>query len=265
MNAARILVVEDDESIQLITRLSLETLGGFDVTVCSSGEEALAVAPQLDLDLLVLDVSMPGLDGPQTLKLMRQLPELARTRAVFLTASTQAGQVAAYRELGALDVIAKPFDPQHLCERVRAVLAMPLDRPAAEGPAATSGARRALVVEDDPGVRYLLRFILEQQGWAVAEAETGHAGMRHVHQGEPADIVLLDIMLPEVDGLEILDALRASPRWRAVPVMMLTARGDEASVKRALASGANDYLAKPFDPAELAARVQRLTSSSRAA
>lgn len=252
---ARIVVVEDDDHIRLVTKLALETMGGHNVTDFASGEDALQAVPQLDPDLLVLDVMMPGLDGPQTLMLMRKIPALAETPAVFLTASTQASQMVGYRDLGVLDVIAKPFDPRQLCERIDAVLAVLRDA----APPATAHARRtALVVEDDPGVRYLLRFILEQQGWAVIEIDTGPGGLRAIHHGEVTDAVLLDIMLPEVDGLELLDVLRASPRWTGVPVMMLTARGDEAAIRRALASGANDYLAKPFDPAELAARLLRL-------
>jgi CheY-like chemotaxis protein len=252
-SSASIVVVEDDESIRLVTRLALESLGGWQVTVFASGDEAVRGAAQAQPDLLVLDVQMPGLDGPQTLKLMRQVPELAQTPAVFLTASTHAGQVAELRALGALDVIAKPFDPQHLCERIKAALAQP------RGAVAPSrAARTALLVEDDPGVRYLVRFILEQQGWGVLEADTGPGALQAIHRGEVADAVLLDIMLPGIDGLELLDVLRAAPRWTGVPVMMLSARGDEAAVKRALSSGANDYLGKPFDPAELVSRLQRL-------
>ncbi len=251
-----IVLVEDDDSIRMVTQLALETIGGWNVVAFASGEEALAVAPTLEPDLLVLDVSMPGMTGPQTLERMRAIPALAKTPAVFLTASTRAGEVTSYRALGALDVIAKPFDPRHLCERVSAALSAAASDSNLQRPAA----RTALLVEDDPGVRYLVRFILEQEGWQVREATTGPQGMAAI-AGPRADLVLLDIMLPEVDGLAILDALRANPAWAQVPVMMLTARGDEAAVKRALAAGANDYLAKPFDPAELTARLKRLTSS----
>jgi len=75
--------------------------------------------------------------------------------------------------------------------------------------------------------------------------------------------VLLDIMLPGIDGLALLERLRASRRWDGTPVMMLTAKGDEASVRRALAAGAADYLAKPFDPAELVDRLRRLPRKPR--
>lgn len=251
--SAHIVLVEDDNSLRVMATLALETLGGYEVTAYPSGEAALAGAPAVAPDLLVLDVSMPGLDGPQTLRLMRATAELASTPAMFLTANTQAGQVAGYRELGVRDVIAKPFDPQHLCDRVAAALA-----PWRTAPAQPAATRSVLVVEDDPGVRYLLRFILEQDGWRVMEAVDGPDALRAIHKGEVADAVMLDIMLPHVDGLQLLDVLRASPRWSGVPVMMVTARGDEAAVKRALAAGADDYLAKPFDPAELAARLRRL-------
>jgi len=252
---AVIVLVEDDDSIRMLAELALETIGGWNVIAFASGEDALAVAPTLEPDLLVLDVSMPAMTGPQTLERMRAMPALAKTPVVFLTANTRAGEVTSYRALGAVDVIAKPFDPRQLCQRIATVLSAVGSAPSRERPAG----RTALLVEDDPGVRYLVRFILEKEGWQVREATTGGQGMAAI-AGQSADLVLLDIMLPEVDGLAILDALRASRAWAQVPVMMLSARGDEAAVKRALAAGANDYLAKPFDPAELAARLKRLTS-----
>lgn len=247
-----IVLVEDDDTMRMVTQLALKTIGGWDVISFASGEEALAMAQTLKPDLLVLDVAMPGMTGPQTLQRMRALPELAKTPVVFLTASTRAAEVTSYRAHGALDVIAKPFDPRQMCQRIAAVLSTPRSGESVASPTDT-----ALIVEDDPGIRYLLRFILEQEGWHVQEATTGAEGMAAL-SGRPAAIVLLDIMLPGVDGLEILEALRASQTWALVPVMMLTARGDETAMKRALAAGANDYLAKPFDPAELAARLKRL-------
>jgi DNA-binding response OmpR family regulator len=258
MSGRRILLVEDDDSIRTIAVMSLEELGGHQVLAFASGEDALSRAAPFAPELLVLDVSMPGMDGPQTLAALRRQDELRNVPAVFLTAHTNARQVAELRKLGAVDVIAKPFDPLHLCDRIMAVLTGPDTIPAP-----LEKAPLALVVEDDPGIRYLLDFILRQQGWAVVEAYDGWQGLNAITGGPLADAVLLDIMLPEVDGLQLLETLRASERWKKVPVMMLTAKGDEASVSRALAAGANDYLGKPFDPAELAARLQRLRPPRR--
>ncbi|WP_309246559.1 response regulator [Ramlibacter montanisoli] len=92
-------------------------------------------------------------------------------------------------------------------------------------------------------------------------ATDGNEAARAIAKGEVTDAVLMDVMLPDVDGLTLLEGLRQLPRWHGVPVMMLTSKGDEASVSRALAAGANDYLGKPFDPAELVSRLQRLRAS----
>jgi two-component system, OmpR family, response regulator len=110
----RILFVEDDPDIQVIASIALEELGGFTIAVCSSGEEAQAQAPTFAPDLIVLDVMMPGMDGPQTLQSLRSLPQTATTPAIFMTAKVQTHEVQQYKALGAIDVISKPFDPMTL-------------------------------------------------------------------------------------------------------------------------------------------------------
>jgi CheY-like chemotaxis protein len=115
----KILYVEDEPDIQAVTRLALEEIGGFRLEVCSNGDEALARAVEFAPDLLLLDVMMPGMDGPTTLKALRDIPELANTPAIFMTAKVQPHEVEEYKALGAIDVIAKPFDPMTLSENLR--------------------------------------------------------------------------------------------------------------------------------------------------
>ena len=114
----RILYVEDDPDIQAIAIMVLETINGFTLEACSSGAEALAKAVQFKPDLVLLDVMMPGMDGPETLKGLREFPELATTPVVFMTAKVQPQEVAAYLALGAVGVIAKPFDPMTLAQEL---------------------------------------------------------------------------------------------------------------------------------------------------
>lgn len=116
----RILLVEDDDSIRQIATMSLQMIGGHEVLAVGSGAEALAQAEAFGPQLLLLDVSMPGMDGLQTLEGLRKSAALASTPAVFLTARTQPKEVERLKSLGALEVIAKPFDPLDLCERIRA-------------------------------------------------------------------------------------------------------------------------------------------------
>ena len=110
----RILMIEDDLDIQAVARLVLETLGGFTVEVCSRGQEALETAPVFRPDMILLDVMMPGMDGPTTLMHLRALPDMEQVPVVFMTAKVMPDEIDHYKTLGALDVIRKPFDPMAL-------------------------------------------------------------------------------------------------------------------------------------------------------
>ncbi|HWN41004.1 MAG TPA: response regulator [Thermoanaerobaculia bacterium] len=120
----RVLFVEDDPDMQTVARVALEALGGFTVLGCSSGVEALERVEAFAPDLILLDVIMPGMDGLETLRALRLLPRIggiAAVPVVFMTASAQAQDVSEYRAAGAVDVIAKPFDPMTLPTTVRSI------------------------------------------------------------------------------------------------------------------------------------------------
>ena len=119
----RILYVEDQPDIRLVAKMALEVVGGFTVMACASGQEALNCAQDALADLLLLDVMMPGMDGPSTLQALRELPATAHTPVVFMTAKVQAAEVALYKAMGALEVISKPFDPMKLSGQLRQIWA----------------------------------------------------------------------------------------------------------------------------------------------
>jgi CheY-like chemotaxis protein len=119
----RILYVEDEPDIRVVAQMALEAVGGFTVIACASGQEALNAAPGAKADLLLLDVMMPGMDGPSTLKGLRELPATANTPVIFMTAKVQAAEVAVYKGLGALEVIPKPFDPMELSAQIQRIWA----------------------------------------------------------------------------------------------------------------------------------------------
>ena len=124
MNKAdRILYVEDEADIRVIAEIALEVVGGFTVTSCASGREALAAAESARPDLLLLDMMMPEMDGLSTLEALRAHPATASTPVIFMTAKVQASEVAHFRSVGALDVIPKPFDPMALAAQIRSILA----------------------------------------------------------------------------------------------------------------------------------------------
>ena len=126
--------------------------------------------------------------------------------------------------------------------------AMPQDTPA----------HTILVVEDDEHIAKVLTFMLERQGYRVVHAADGRAAAEYVAASAAPDAVVLDVMLPYVDGFEIVRQIRERDGWKQVPVLMLTAKNAEQDTVRALDAGANDFIAKPFQPNELLARVRRV-------
>jgi two-component system, OmpR family, phosphate regulon response regulator PhoB len=122
-----------------------------------------------------------------------------------------------------------------------------------------------LIVEDEPPLIEVVRYNLEKEGYQVSVAEDGKRALNKVRESIP-DLIILDWMLPELSGIEVCRQLREDPDSKDIPVIMLTARGEEADRLKGLASGADDYVVKPFSPAELLARVRavlrRSTSSA---
>jgi two-component system phosphate regulon response regulator PhoB len=119
-----------------------------------------------------------------------------------------------------------------------------------------------LIVEDEPALVTLLRYNLEREGFRVAEARDGEEALLLAREQKP-DLVLLDWMLPLLSGLEVCRQLRRGPETRSVPIIMLTARGEEGDKLRGLDSGADDYVTKPFSPSELIARIRAALRRSR--
>jgi two-component system, OmpR family, response regulator len=117
----RITYVEDEPHIREIVQLALEELGGFTLQVCESGPEALDMAPIFHPDLVLLDVMMPGMNGIQTLRLLKALPQLCDTPIIFVTAKAQKHEIQQYKSFGAVDVITKPFNPLTLPADIQAI------------------------------------------------------------------------------------------------------------------------------------------------
>src|SRR5579864_5686320 len=117
--------------------------------------------------------------------------------------------------------------------------------------------QKVLSIEDDADIRELIKFNLEQEGYAVEEAATGAEGLDRIKRRQP-DLVLLDLMLPGMPGLEICRVLRSAKETSTLPILIVTAKGTEVDKVLGLEMGADDYVVKPFSPRELVARVKAL-------
>jgi CheY-like chemotaxis protein len=201
----RVLVIDDDETVRDLMRRFLSR-EGLEVITARDGAEGLTLARELRPMLITLDVLMPGLDGWSVLEHLKADPELADIPVVMLTILDDKNKGFA---LGATDFLTKPVDR----ERLRAVLAHH---------ARQNAEQRALVVEDDADTRAWLSRMLREDGWKVLEAANGREALARLAAAAP-DVLLLDLIMPEMDGFELIEALRQDEVWRRLPVVVVTA------------------------------------------
>ncbi len=246
--APTVLVVDDDASArEMIGRMLAKD--GYRVISAADGAEGLRMAAEHRPDAITLDVMMAGLDGWSVLSRLKEDPALARIPVVVVTVVDDRNLGFA---LGAADYLMKPVDREGLTEVLRRVRS-------------NGGGGGVLVVEDDPPTREMLRRILEKEGWTVSEAANGRLGLERIGEEVPS-LVLLDLMMPEMDGFEFVEALRRRDDGFDVPVVVLTAkdlteedrRRLEGSVARVLQKGAH-----PTD--EIVVEVRRLLEGARSA
>ncbi len=227
-----VLVIDDDAVVRdLLSRhLGRE---GYLVEAVADGHQALRRARQQRPDVITLDVLMPQLDGWAVLEALKSEPELADIPVVMITI-TDDKQLGF--SLGAAEHLTKPVEPDKLLEVVSRYVK-------------TGTAGRALVVEDDEATRDVIRRTLERQNWTVAEAADGRRGMAALAEANP-DVILLDLMMPEMDGFEFLAEMRRDSRYRAVPVIVVTAKTLTAEDHQRLKGNVQQVLSKSDQPLE---------------
>ena len=115
---------------------------------------------------------------------------------------------------------------------------------------------RVIVAEDDVEMAHVLSFLLQREGYEVEVVRDGKAAIDRTRSGPPVDLVLLDVMMPYISGLQVVRELRAAPGWEGVPVIIVSGKSSETDVVAAMEAGANDYVTKPFRPRELIARAR---------
>jgi signal transduction histidine kinase/CheY-like chemotaxis protein len=239
-----VLVVDDDATARELIADQLKA-EGFSVATAAGGLEGLKLAKDLRPIAITLDVMMPDLDGWSVLAALRQDPELAEIPVIMITILDEHRRGVA---LGAAGYLTKPIDRERLHRMVSRFRA----------PARPT---RILLVDDDKDQRERLRGWLEGEQWAVQETANGREALTRL-QAEKPDVILLDLMMPEMDGFAVVAALQKEPRWRDIPVIVITARDLDAKDRERLNSGVQSVLVKEtFRPAELVEHIRRLVPS----
>jgi signal transduction histidine kinase/CheY-like chemotaxis protein len=239
-----VLVIDDDATARELIAEHLKA-EGFSVTAAAGGLEGLKLAKDLRPIAITLDVMMPDLDGWSVLAALRQDPELAEIPVIMVTILDEQRRAAS---LGAAGYLTKPIDR----ERLRGLMGRFR---------ASARPTRVLLVEDDADQRGRVSGWLEGQQWLVQEAANGREALAQLQTDKP-DVILLDLMMPEMDGFAVVAALQKEPRWRDIPVVVVTARDLDAQDRERLNSGVQSVLVKEaFRPGELVERIRRLARS----
>jgi signal transduction histidine kinase/CheY-like chemotaxis protein len=242
---ARVLVVDDDAAARDLLQRFLAR-EGYAVVTAAGGEEALRLAREQPPDIITLDVLMPHMDGWAVLSELKTDPDLREIPVVLLTMTDDRRLGYA---LGADEFITKPVDWEDLAQVLRRY-------------ESGGSGRRALVIDDDPLARDMLRRALERGGWSVHEAENGRCALDELANARPT-LILLDLMMPEMDGFEFLNQLLDQPEWGRVPVLVVTAKTLSAAERTRLNGDVGKILQKgSYTREELLAEVSTLVGAA---
>ena len=249
----RILVIDDEASFTRLLKLNLEGTGSYLIREANSGTEGLAAAREYQPDLILLYIIMPDLSGGEVAAKLKADPQLHHTPVIFLTALISQEQAKTASRRGRSPYLAKPVTVKELTDGIRKQLET--SRAAAAG----SGRRvRILVIDDEPAFTELLRLNLEGSGAYEVRAEhDARKALETVRAFRP-DLIVLDLIMPEVGGAELSEQLKADATLRDIPVVFSSAI---VSKELLAASGGmlegEAYLAKPFTVEELLDRLQQ--------
>ncbi len=253
----KFLVVDSVSAMCQVTANKLRALGACDVQTAANGQEALNLLKTGHIDVVLSDWPMPVMDGLALLQAMRASETLARTPLVLVTAEIDREKITQAIGLGVSDFLVKPYTTARLEEKIASALGKRAPRAAAAGAAPAKAELRQptlLVVDDVPENLRLIADLFEGR-YKVKVAANGAKALAVCTADNPPDLVLLDVMMPGMDGFEVARRMRAHPNSEHIPVIFVTALSDDASQKRGLDLGAVDFVSKPVDPAILQLRV----------
>ena len=286
----KILSVDDSKAVRMLLARLFRPFS-CELFEAANGEEGLAVAVRERPDLIILDYNMPVMDGVSMLRRLRENAELRRTPVIMLTAESSAENIATVARLGVRDYLTKPFSEELFLAKVARAISL-VARPTndrrerkpdprserggdAEGPATRDAPKSAtelaksssapsaaplqrasvLVVDDSRTMRLSLTRALNELGFDnIKEAKNGRQALELVLK-EPFDLMLLDMEMPEMNGMEVLLALKNNPQLGGLPVIVISGADQIENAVRCIEAGAEDYLPKPFNPTLLRARA----------
>jgi CheY-like chemotaxis protein len=256
--ARRLLVIEDDEGQR---RGIVNLLAGEDLEVEEARDtaEALRALEGGHFDGVVLDLVLPDRDGVELLEQLRGDPRFRSLPIVVYTAKELTAEEHQRLKRSAESVIVKSGarSPDQLMADTELFLHRVARHEGEMAPAAALAGRKAILVDDDVRNIFALTSVLEREKMIVRHAQSGHEALQRLEEDPDADVVLMDIMMPGMDGYETIAAIRRDPRFRSLPIVAITAKALKDDRDRCLAAGASDYLPKPVEAQRLLEVIRR--------
>jgi CheY-like chemotaxis protein/HAMP domain-containing protein len=256
----RLLVVEDNLAEQLSVK-ELLAYDDIDVIIATTGAEALAAAEEQPFDCMVLDLRLPDMTGFEVLERLRDTPSLAELPVVVFTGKELSSEEDARLRVLARSVVVKGVEsPERLLDETalflhRVVADLPVEKQNMLTRLHSSDdaliAKKVLVVDDDVRNIFALSSVLERRGMCVLTAGTGREAIETIESTTDVAIVLMDIMMPEMDGYETMRVIRQNAMFRRLPIIALTAKAMKGDREKCLEAGASEYLAKPVNTEQL--------------
>lgn len=248
-HAAKLVeVVEDDANITAIVKMLLEE-EGFSVIPAHTGKDAITIARQHKPDLITLDIYLPDINGFDLLTQLQTDPETREIPVIILSVLMDKEKGF---QLGAVDYLEKPIDTGKLRQTLHRISS------ALDG---LKGPMKIMVVDDDDSTLEFLRDALTIEGYGVVPLQNGKNAV-DVAKSETPNLILLDLVMPEIGGLEVLQLLKSDPRTREIPVIILTGKGRMGDRDASIRLGAEEFLTKPLELRDIVAQIKRYFGAS---
>ncbi len=251
------ILLVDDEQLLLDVFSHVLTKAGYLTRTVASGQRAIDILKVEKFDLLLLDINMPKINGVQVLEYIKSQDELTDLPVMMLSAEHDNETVLKCISMGAADYIKKPADSELLRSRVWRCLQKHKGL-TGSGPTKSTksqGRARILMVDDDEMLRAILHYRLVENDHIVQQAKSGAEALAALEESD-FDLILLDVMMPELDGFQTLQKIKENEKSRHIPVIMVSADDRPATIDKCLAAGADDYVMKPFNTVLLNTRIQ---------
>ncbi len=253
----RILTIDDSKTIRLLVARAFKP---FDCQVieAANGVEGLAVAAREKPDLIILDITMPVMDGYETLTRLKSNPELKNIPVIMLTAEAGRDNVLKIARLGVRDYLIKPFKEEQIIERAGRIVDLKTRGESSHGPKRFDEALQLLVVDDKPAIHELIRNGLSDTPWVVEGRVSAEQAIDYCSSCATPDVVLVSLSIPDNAAFNLFHMLRASVMTKNVPILAMSVKTALEEQVQATHIGFNGVITKPIDLTDLKTRVTRV-------